>query len=612
MLRSAGAAVCAAGLVLASAWAATPDQLPPNPSPAHITDGQNRLASGQLAPVAEAKSRADALYAEASIALDSPDGDSAKALDQLREVVALDPHNEDAQVKIARAFLQSGQVNAAYDQLRSAAAAALHSTKLDALLGYAQHLRGENDEAVRLSTQTLTRDPTESTSMRVLLETAGEQNDLAGAVVHIEDILKADGPGVPASAWLALGRLYVEIARNESHTLSDEVVLKTLLPIYQQAAAKAPPDVERLTLLAETYQDLGRREEALATLRRAADLEPGNVDIILRCARLEMDLGEKEAGLKKFREAYDLNPSLTGLREMLGRLYLDNDRFTEAAELLRDAVAEAPSDPGLRADLGVAYAGAHQDFEAAACFQQAFASPICPPEAYLKLAVFQLAHDKITEAGRTLADAQVRFPQSAKIRFYEAIQYRYAKKYVEALSALAAMRTLASPSDSDVFNPYYYLESAMTMSLAHQDDRIEPVLREGLAKYPDNPELMNELAFSWADAGLHLPEALDLGKRAEQLDPDNGAIVDTCGWVYFKMGKINDALPYLQRAAVLTKNDPVVLQHVGDVLLQAGRRREAIATWRTALAKDPANRALITRIDAALAQANHAYSRSAP
>ncbi len=566
--------------------------------------------SGRLAPPAEDKSRANALYAEALLSQEGPDSDSQKALAQLRQVAALDPNFEDAQVRIANVLLETGQVESAYDQLRAAAVRAPHSVRVEALLGYTQRLRGHNDEALRLSTRALDKDPSQALSMRVLLEIAADQNNLSDAVDHLEQLLKKED--APAAAWTTLGRLYREAAQNESPSPPVDVALRTLLPIYQEAVAKGAPDVERLTLLADTYQDLDHKREALKTLEQAVALAPDNVDLLLRCAQLQMDLGEKAAALKNYRLAYNLNPNLNGLRDMLARLYLDNHQFDDAVRVLQDAVANRPKDPELEGDLGAAYEGAHQEALAQECFQRAFASPVCPPDPYLKLAVFQLAAGRIEAADQTLAAARHRFPNSAKVLFYQAIQNRYAKNYPAALACLAAMRHAASPSDGEVFGPDYYLENALTLSLAHLDDGIEPVLREGLAKYPENPDLMNELAYSWADHGKHLPEALALTRRAAQLEPEDGAIQDTWGWVYFKMGKVIDALPYLQRAAVLTNNDPVVLQHVGDAFSKLGRSREALGAWRHALEKDPGNHDLTTRIAAALAPANHAHTRSAP
>jgi len=566
--------------------------------------------TGQLSPAAETISHANALYAQALGT--NLEGDPQEILARLREVVALDPHFSTAQVKIGDLLLRLGQVEPALEQLQAAAAANPDSAAIEAILSYAQRLHGDNSEALRLSQDALAKDVNQTVAMRVMLEIASDQNDLSGGVIHVEDILKNGSSNVSGSAWLALAKLYIEIARSDFQSPSGNTILKTLLPIYQQAASQRPPSVETLTLLSDTYRDLGQKREALNVLQQAGALEPSNVDIILRCADLETELEQKIAALKDYEQAYALNPSLTGLRETLIRLYLDNERFDDAASLLQQALADMPHDPGLEIDLGIAYEGAHQHEKAEACFQHAFASSACNAEAYLKLAVFHLARKELTQAGEILTAAQTRFPKSPKVQFYEAITYRYEKNYSTALACLSQMRALTLDEGGDALDINYYLESALVMNLAKQPDQIEPTLREGLSKYPANPDLMNELAYFWADRNDHLSEALTLSKRALAQDPDSGAIQDTCGWVYYKMGQAKDALPYLQRAALMTDNDPVVLQHVGDAYLKLGRRREAIAAWRLALEKDHGNPDLTNRIDAALAQAKNAHTRSAP
>jgi len=576
----------------------------------HLTDGQDRMMSGYLEPAAEARSEANALYA--GVMCEDPGSNPQETLSRLRQVVALDPHFTDAQVKVARLLLQTGQNAAALAQLKSAIAENPGSASIQADLADAQRLCGQTDEARRSSTEALYRDANQSLAMRVLLEIASDQNDLDGAVLHIEDILIAGGTNASAPAWLTLASLYVEVARGSAHPPGDETVLKTLLPIYQQAASQPPPRVDVLSLLAQTYRDLGRKADALKTFRVACALDPANVDILLRCADLEIDLKRTADAMKDDEAAYALNPNQAGLREALGGLYLDNGRFEDAVRLLEVSLANGPADPGLEVDLGIAYEGAHQPGKAQACFQKAFATVACPPEAYLKLAGFQLAHQELAKAAGTLAAAQLHFPKSAKVRFYEAIEHRCEKNYDAALLCLAQTRTLAESSDGNALDPGFYLESAETLNLAGRQDLVEATLQEALDKYPDNPALMNELAYFWADQNVHLPEALALSEHAAQLDPENGPIEDTQGWVYFQMGRPNDALPYLQQAALMTDNDPVVLQHVGDAYLKLGLRREAIDAWRRALEKDPGNGGLINRIDAALAQAKNVHTRSAP
>ncbi len=585
--------------------------LPLPPAVAHLTDAQDKLGDGKLKPFAESRSKADALYAEAMLLPQDNSGDQQTALSLFRQIVALDPSFTEAQIKLANLFLQSGQTDQALAELRTAAAAHPDSLPIEVALGYTLRLRGQNDEAVRICTHVLTRDTSQPAAMRVLLEVASDQNDLAGGVLHITDILKKAGDTASAT-WLTFARLYLEIAQGQRYPPGSEVILRTRLPLLQEAAAVPPPDVETLTLLADNYRDLGRKIEALSTLQRAAALEPTNPDLIVRCAGLEKDLNETDEAIKDYRKAYALNPAQPALRDILGGLYIDHGRYNEAIGLFEAALAESPQNPGILIDLGIAYEGVHHPEKAQTCFQQVFDSVACPVEAYLKLAAFQIDHKELKEAGATLASAQSHFPQSANVRFYQAIQHRYEKNYPAAMASLAEMRTLATGAEAGALDPGYYMEYALTLNLAGKKTELEAMLREAIAKFPDNAELMNELAYFWADENQHLDEALELSRRATLLEPDNGPILDTLGWVYYQKDQAKDALPYLQRAASLTNNDPVVLQHVGDAFLKLGQRREAISAYAHALQKDPHNGDLANRIDAAQAQAKNAQLRSAP
>jgi tetratricopeptide (TPR) repeat protein len=581
------------------------------PAVAHLTDAQDKLGSGKLKPAAEARSKADALYAEAMLLPQDSTGDQQTALGLFRQIVALDPSFTEAQIKLANLFLQSGQTDQALSQLRAASAAHPDSIPIAVALGYTLRLGGQNDEAVRICTRALAKDSSQTAAMRVLLEVASDQDDLAGGVLHVSDILKK-ASDVTSATWLNFAKLYLEIARGQRFPPGGEVILRTRLPLLQEAAAIPPPDVDTLTQLADNYRDLGRKIEALSTLQRAAALEPANADLILRCAGLEADLNETDDAIKDYKKAYALNPSQPGLRDLLGNLYIENGHYNDAVALFESALADSPQNPGVLIDLGIAYEGAHHPEKAQACFQQVFDSVACPVEAYLKLALFQVEHKEFKEAGGTLASAQAHFPQSANVRFYQAIQHRYEKNYPAAIASLAEVRTLATGADAGALDPGYYMECALTLNLAGKKADLEAVLREALGKFPDNAELMNELAYYWADEDQHLDEALNLSRRATSLEPDNGPILDTLGWVYFQKDQAKDALPYLQRAAFLTNNDPVVLQHVGDAYLKLGQRREAISAWSHALEKDPHNGDLANRIDAAQAQAKNAQLRSAP
>jgi Tfp pilus assembly protein PilF len=102
----------------------------------------------------------------------------------------------------------------------------------------------------------------------------------------------------------------------------------------------------------------------------------------------------------------------------------------------------------------------------------------------------------------------------------------------------------------------------------------------------------------WAEHNMHLDEAADMIKRALQIDPNNGAYLDSLGWVEFRQGKFDQALSDLLRAAQnMTRDDPVVFEHIGDTYLKLNRMSQALEAWQKAITLDPQNKKLAEKID---------------
>lgn len=115
----------------------------------------------------------------------------------------------------------------------------------------------------------------------------------------------------------------------------------------------------------------------------------------------------------------------------------------------------------------------------------------------------------------------------------------------------------------------------------------EAALLEALALEPEQPYVMNYLAYSWIEQKAHLEKAQDMLVRAVELRPDDGYIVDSLGWVYFRLGHYDKAVKQLERAVELRPHDPVINDHLGDAYWKVGRRMEARFQWKRALGLDP-------------------------
>jgi tetratricopeptide (TPR) repeat protein len=104
-------------------------------------------------------------------------------------------------------------------------------------------------------------------------------------------------------------------------------------------------------------------------------------------------------------------------------------------------------------------------------------------------------------------------------------------------------------------------------------------LKEALKLYPDQPHVLNYLGYSWIDQGINLDEGMRMIRRAVEQRPDDGYIVDSLGWAYFRTGNYEEAVKNLERAVELKPDDPTINDHLGDAYAKTGRTLEAEFQW---------------------------------
>ncbi len=115
----------------------------------------------------------------------------------------------------------------------------------------------------------------------------------------------------------------------------------------------------------------------------------------------------------------------------------------------------------------------------------------------------------------------------------------------------------------------------------------EKDLRKALALNPDQPLALNYLGYTWVDRGTHLERARRMIERAVSQRPEDGYIVDSLGWVLYRLGHHQKAVKHLEKAVTLRPQDAVINDHLGDAYWAVGRKREARFQWRRALSLDP-------------------------
>ena len=140
--------------------------------------------------------------------------------------------------------------------------------------------------------------------------------------------------------------------------------------------------------------------------------------------------------------------------------------------------------------------------------------------------------------------------------------------------------------------PELLYDRALTADKLRKYRILEQDLRKLIKLKPDHAHAYNALGYSYAERGIQLPEALKLIQRAIELAPDDPYIMDSLGWVYYRMGKTVEGLNYLN-LAFAARPDPEIAAHLGELLWVQGAQNDAKTIWRSALEKDPDNEVLL-------------------
>ncbi|QPF86371.1 tetratricopeptide repeat protein [Bradyrhizobium genosp. L] len=147
-----------------------------------------------------------------------------------------------------------------------------------------------------------------------------------------------------------------------------------------------------------------------------------------------------------------------------------------------------------------------------------------------------------------------------------------ATTYSQAIDALPA-----AGGDKNAWVTYYY--RGICEERSKQWTKAEADMRKALELQPEQPHVLNYLGYSWIDQGTNLDEGMKMIKRAVDQRPDDGYIVDSLGWAYYRIGNYDEAVKNLERAIDLKPEDPTINDHLGDAYWRVGRTLEAKFQW---------------------------------
>lgn len=175
--------------------------------------------------------------------------------------------------------------------------------------------------------------------------------------------------------------------------------------------------------------------------------------------------------------------------------------------------------------------------------------------------------------------------------------YLKEKRYADAVEVFAKLdRENTADSSQKPYSHDFYLNYGSACERSGKIELAESIFERCLKLYPDAHEVLNYLAYMWAEKGIKLDKALEYVLRALQLEPENGAYIDTLGWIYYQQKRYEDAIKQLIKANERLPNDPTIVDHIGDAYLALNKIDEASSWWKQSYLLDPENKTVAEKL----------------
>ncbi|MBK7206853.1 MAG: tetratricopeptide repeat protein [Elusimicrobia bacterium] len=402
--------------------------------------------------------------------------------------------------------------------------------------------------------------------------------ETAAARTAFDQALRLEPENVEALGWASSHR-----------ERSDPGAARALLEKFLLAN---PEQEDVRTRLAEMQQTQGDYAAAEKTWKKVLAQDPENLDAQLALAGLYDARGDTATAVAAYAAYLELNPDDVQVLTRLGQLEYGRDRGDAARDLLDRALRLAPDNESalfwralIDQDKG--------DWPSALARMERVAESNRDPGVLIRLATYYSRLGRTRDALRVFKTLQKSQPDNPDFAYYLALAH------AEAGRVRSARRWLTRTVALDPARVDAHFQLALAWDKAGKFDRAVPALRRVIALNPEHHVALNYLGYSWADRGENLEEALSLVRRAVALDPENPAYRDSLGWVFFRLGRWDEAIAALESAAPIAA-DAVVWRHYGDALAQQGRTDAARRAWREAHLADPADSGTRQRLGSGL------------
>lgn len=449
----------------------------------------------------------------------------------------LDPKDAENMKLIGTIYLQQYQILKALQYLEMAYQASPEDEELIVSLSYLYEGMNQFDNAMGMLNKLIAVNPSAENFLRVG-HLSSKLNKYREALGFYQQARQMDSSSVPA--LLGIGTSHDVLGQSDS-----------ALPYYVLALARDTLNLSLKKRLVDIYTRMDRYDELIELCAEVLRANPLESEVRRNLGYGLYKKGDRLAALEQFLIAAGMNPADSYGLFHAARIYVELGQFKIAEEAIKRAIKISPDNADLVTYLGFVYLDLKQYDKAAQAFRQAVILGGDRGQLYYLLGVVSTLQRQPARAYYFYKKAIPFDPKNPKV--WSALAYLCddANRKREALECFEKVVTLD------------------TMNAA----------------------ALNYVGYTYAEEGTKLEDALHLIQRAVAMEDTNGYYIDSLGWVYFMMGRYEEAVEQLEKAASRVE-DGVVLEHLGDAYLKVNDREKAKEAYEKGLKKDPKSKSL--------------------
>lgn len=498
----------------------------------------------------------------------SLEGKSQKAIEEFRLTLLYDPQSVLVQLRMATEYIRLGMVTEAIETAQAAIEIEPNNIDGRMMMGGLYTSLKAFDKALVHYRKVLEVEPFHTEAAILVGGLLAEQRKYKEAVDHLEVLTKAKKFEEPEKAFYFIGRI-----RTEQDTPQLDLAEKA----FRHALTIKPDFPEAAYALAGVLKKMGKENEGMKLLKSFQDKYGPQKDMARALSQYYLASEDYDRAYEQLSYLESFERDNLNVKVQMALILVERQRFEEAAERFEEILLQSPESDKIRFYLGAVY----EELSRWNLAEENYAKVPASSSYYVDAVVHSA---QIIHKQKNLKDAIQLVENAIEARSDQAPLYAFLASLLdEGKMFVKAEKMLLEATQRFPKNAQLQFFLGSVYDRLGKTDKLTSQMRKVLDLDPQHAQAMNYLAYVLADKNLNLEEAEQLARTALDLQPQDPYVLDTMGWVFFKQGRMDLSVQYLEAAYKLRGDEAVIVEHLADAYFKMQMVQKAQAYYRKSI-----------------------------